>query len=260
MSYTNPHMPLPMYTLDANLKITDLNEAAVLEMASGSSLLDVIDTGSHRKVEQHLSHSETAEAVEVSILSRSGGVLLADLYASWTDERQCEVIIVKQDQAILKVSEQLGRLRSRLTETNFELLEAKEQAEDLLHQNVKLSSPFIELTETVALVPIFGALDAGKSENIALTLTQRAYSSTVETVIIDFTAVSHIEQGGLNGFSKLVSMLELLGFAITVAGLHPNHVKEWNNLEFSEDIQFMKTLRHAIERLPGSSFENSAPE
>jgi len=252
-------MPLPMYTMDSEFRIVDLNEAAVLEMASGSSIFDVIDTGSRRKVEQHLRNSDSAESVEISVLSRSGAVLLADLYASWTDEQQCEVILVKQDQAILKVSEQLGRLRTRLTETNFELLEAKEEAEALLHQNTKLSSPFIELTATVALVPIFGALDKNKSECIAMTLTQRAYSSAVEMVIIDFTAVGPIEQGGLNGFSKLVSMLELLGFTITVVGLHPNHVREWNHLEFSEDIRFMKTLRHAIEHLAGPGLESNAP-
>ncbi|GKV69781.1 hypothetical protein NCCP2716_22790 [Sporosarcina sp. NCCP-2716] len=252
MSYSNPHMPLPMYTVNGDFQITDLNEAAVLQLASGSNLFDVIDTGSRRKVEKHLNNSETAESVEITVLSRSGDLLLADLYASWTDEQECEIVIVKQDQTILKVSEQLGRLRSRLTETNFELLEAKEEAEALLHQNTKLSSPFIELSDTVAIIPIFGALDAGKSENIALTITQRAYSSAVETIIIDFTAVGRIEQGGLDGFAKLVNMLDLLGFMIIVSGLHPNHVKEWNELEFSEDIRFMKTLRDAIERQAGS--------
>ncbi|WP_040285958.1 STAS domain-containing protein [Sporosarcina koreensis] len=249
MSYPNPLMPLPMYTIDTDLQIVRVNQAAATMLAAGSSILDVIESESRRKVERRIRESDTVEALEVNVLSPSGSVLLADLYASWTEEPACEVVIVKKDQAILKVSEQLTRLRTRLTETDFQLLEAKESAETLLQENIKLSSPFIELTDTVAVVPIFGDLDEEKSSAIARGLTERSAKSGVQTIILDFTAVGRIEQDGLYGFEKLIGVLELLGFSLIVTGLNPLHVKVWNQLDFTAEVRFVKTLKRAIAEL-----------
>lgn len=251
MSFPKPLIPLPMYTIDTNLQIVRVNQAAATMLAAGSSILDVIESESRRKVEHRLRQSETVEALEVNVLTHAGAVLLADLHAAWTDDLLCDIVIVKKDGAIGKVSEQLGRLRTRLSETNFELLEAKETAEELLQENAKLSSPFIELTESLAVVPIFGDLDEEKSGIIAAGLTRRAGKSDVTTIVLDFTAVGRIGQGGLNGFGRLVSILELLGFSLLVTGLNPMHVKAWNELSFAADIRFVKTLKNVIAELAG---------
>ncbi|MDW0113044.1 STAS domain-containing protein [Sporosarcina saromensis] len=247
MSFPNSAFPLPMYAINQHLEIVQMNQAALNTLTIGTSLLDIIESESRSKLAEHLEQFQTIKALEINLLTKTSDIQLADLYVSWTDETIGEVIIVPKDEAVRKVSEQLGRLRHRLTETNFELLQAKESAEELLQENIRLSSPFIELTQTVGLIPIFGPLDEQKSENIAATVSNRAYKSDADTVIIDFTAVGEIEQGGLNGFQKLVHIMQLLGFTMLVVGLHPEHVKKWSALEFTADVRFLKSLRLALD-------------
>lgn len=253
MSFPNSSFPLPMYAINKNLEIISVNQSAINTMTSGESFLELFETESRSKVETHLRLFTAVESLEVNAISSSGTLLLVDLYISWTAEDIGEVILVRKDDAIAKVSAQLDKLRARLADTNFELLTAKETAENLLKENIKLSSPFVEISDTAALVPIFGELDSDKSDRIALTLTQRAYNSTVEYVIIDFTAVGEIDQQGLSGFEKLVTMLQLLGFTVLVSGLHPKHAKEWSTLESTSKIKFVNSLRLAVESIVNSA-------
>ncbi|MBD7984917.1 STAS domain-containing protein [Sporosarcina sp. Sa2YVA2] len=246
MSFPNASLPLPVYAINKDLEILQLNQAAINSFTTGTSLFDIIDSESHPKLRNNVQPFKTIEALEINALSPTSEILLVDLYISWTEEKTAEVVFVKKDQSYINVSSQLNRLSNRLAETNFELLEAKETAETLLQENIILSSPFIEITENLALIPIFGELNVEKSATIATTITKRAYNSNVETIIIDFTAVRHIEQCGLTGLEKLVSMLQLLGFTIIVSGLHPTHVKEWIKLDFSKDIKFVKSLKSAV--------------
>ena len=249
MPFLKTGLAIPIYAINAELEIIKANETAKLVLASAQTILDVIEEESRPKAVINLLRFEPIKALEINVLSSSGSIVLADLYVAWSEGEIGEVLIIEKDKAVEKVSEQLISLRTRLNDTNFELLEAKENAEELLHENIKLSSPFIEVTDTIALIPIYGGLDQTKTELIAAKLSQRAFLSEVETLILDFTAVGHIEQSGLEGLESLLKVLQLLGFNVVIAGLHPQHVKEWNDMEFTLEIRFMKSLKAAMEKL-----------
>ncbi|QTD42945.1 STAS domain-containing protein [Sporosarcina sp. Te-1] len=249
MPFLKTGLAIPIFAINTDLEILKSNDTAKSVLAGAQTILDVIEEESRPKAVMNLLRFETIKALEINALSSSGNILLADLYVAWSEENIGEVLIVEKDKAVQKVSEQLNSLRSRLNDTNFELLEAKETAEELLHENIKLSSPFIEVTDTIALIPIYGGLDKTKTELIASTLSRRAYLSEVETLILDFTAVGHIEQSGLQGLESLLKVLQLLGFSVVIAGLHPQHVQEWNDMNFTLDIRFMKSLKSAMENL-----------
>ncbi|MBB4825427.1 rsbT co-antagonist protein RsbR [Sporosarcina luteola] len=249
MPFLKTGLAIPIFAINAELEILKVNDMAKSMLANGLTILDVIEEESRPKAVLNLLRFEPIQALEINALSSTGSILLADLYVAWSEEGIGEVLIVEKDKTMQKVSEQLNKLRNRLNDTNFELLEAKETAEELLHQNIKLSSPFIEVTETIALIPIYGGLNQTKTELIASTLSRRAYLSEVETLILDFTAVGHIEESGLQGLESLLRVLQLLGFSMVIAGLHPQHVKEWNDMNFTLDIRFMKSLKSAMENL-----------
>ncbi|MCG1029064.1 STAS domain-containing protein [Virgibacillus halodenitrificans] len=242
-------IPVPIFKVDKNLEILGCTREATEWFGQPQTLLQIIDEGSHEKILQMLHPSKVKNTFEVNIVDKFGELLLVDCYAGWQGDLHAELLFLKKDPTITRVSTSLNKLQSRLQATDMELLQEKEKAEEVLKENNRLSAPFIEVTNELALIPIFGEIDTEKSEIISELIIQNAYDAIATKLIIDFTAIGRIDRDGLKGFNKLFRSLEMLGKQVTVTGVGPRHAKTFHELGVPMDIHFLPSLQKAITKL-----------
>ncbi|AIF45354.1 STAS domain-containing protein [Virgibacillus sp. SK37] len=242
-------IPVPIFKVDKNLEILGCTKEATEWFGQPKTLLQIIDEGSQDKILQMLHPSKAKNSFEINIIDKLGELSLVDCHVGWRGELHAELLILKKDPTITRVSAHLNKLQSRLQATDIELLKEKEKAEAVLEENNRLSAPFIQVTNELALIPIFGEIDTEKSEMISELIIQNAYDAIATKLIIDFTAISRIDRDGLKGFNKLFRSLEMLGKQVTVTGVGPRHAKTLHELGIPLDIQFLPSLQKAIMRL-----------
>ncbi|MFB4163206.1 STAS domain-containing protein [Alteribacillus sp. JSM 102045] len=212
------------------------------------SLLEIIEEQSRAKVEQMIHPDVEETSLEINIVTKTGDVLLADLYAGWNSELHGEVLVIKKDQAIMTVTSRLNSLRTRLQETNMEFFKEKERVEEVLAENNRLSAPFIEMTEEVALVPLFGDIDENKMTVMKDHILKSAHLDEMYIILIDFTAMGHIDRKGLTGFKNLFKSLQYMGKEVVVTGIHPKQAQRLHALDIQVEIKFIQSLQAAVKK------------
>ncbi|OLN23512.1 hypothetical protein BTO30_04360 [Domibacillus antri] len=136
-----------------------------------------------------------------------------------------------------------------INELKKELAEYKQIVKDL-------SVPIIPsiVPETI-LVPITGKLSHERFEMIISKLLTSCYEQEVETVIMDFTAISknEIVETGILGQSidNLVSSLQLMGVDTFLVGFTPSFTHELSRtgLKVNKELNTFLTFRSAIQFL-----------
>ncbi|WP_158023563.1 STAS domain-containing protein [Domibacillus antri] len=142
-----------------------------------------------------------------------------------------------------------ARLQMEINELKKELAEYKQIVKDL-------SVPIIPsiVPETI-LVPITGKLSHERFEMIISKLLTSCYEQEVETVIMDFTAISknEIVETGILGQSidNLVSSLQLMGVDTFLVGFTPSFTHELSRtgLKVNKELNTFLTFRSAIQFL-----------
>lgn len=120
----------------------------------------------------------------------------------------------------------------------------------------ELSAPVIpSIIPKTILVPITGKLSQERFELIISTLLETCYEKSIETVIIDFTAISKHEAGESSMLGKsidnLVSSLKLMGSETFLVGFTPSLIQELmkSGLAFSQELHTFLTFRSALQYL-----------
>ncbi|WP_028783621.1 STAS domain-containing protein [Thalassobacillus devorans] len=215
-----------------------------------SNFLELVDEGSISKVQEEVSPAKNKNKVEINIYQgeRKLDPLLIDLYIHWKNDLQAELLLIPKDQRISDITVSLGELRSRLSNTNFELLEEKEKLQEAIDENNRLSAPFIELSSTTALVPLFGDLNDEKMYTISDNLLEAAQQADKETILVDLTAVGDIHHDGIVVFQNIVQSLSYMGIEIVVIGVNPDHAQKINQLQLKLGLRFISSLHKAIQK------------
>ncbi|MFG6119604.1 STAS domain-containing protein [Thalassobacillus sp. B23F22_16] len=214
------------------------------------NFLKMCDEESVHKVRKEVVPGKSKNKIEINLVPSSANhdLLLVDLYVNWKNDLHAEMMILPKDQGMLDVTASLGQLRSRLNTTNFELLEEKEKLQEAMAENNRLSAPFIELSSTTALVPLFGDLNAEKINAVGDELLTSAQQSDIETILFDLTAVGEIEQDGVIAFQGVVQSLAYMGMEIVVIGVKPDHAQRINDLQLKLGLKFLRSLQQAIRK------------
>lgn len=148
-----------------------------------------------------------------------------------------------------KKQEDLSALQEEIRLLKEELAEYKQLVQDV-------SAPIIPsiISETI-LVPITGKLSQERFETIISVLLNACYEQSVETVIIDFTAISknEIDQMEVIGQSidNLVNSLNLMGAETFFVGFTPGFTQALMNsgLQLRTDLNTFLTFRSALQYL-----------
>ncbi|WP_146159153.1 STAS domain-containing protein [Alkalicoccus saliphilus] len=239
--------PLPLVKINAEGEIKAWTREASSLFPEASLLMELIEEGSREKFNNILMQQQIVRGAEINIYSRDGGAVLCSIFASPVEEGW-EVAFAPLSDSYHKVSSRLLTLQTRLSETNFELYEKSEKLQHVVKRSDKLSGPFIELTENMALIPLFGDLTVEKLTAIEEQALQGSYYSQPERILIDFTGVGTVDEEGVQKFSGLVLVFQQMGIKIVLIGLHPSHARVLAPVRSELEVEFDHSAKTAVEK------------
>ncbi|UGB31574.1 STAS domain-containing protein [Metabacillus sp. B2-18] len=240
---TIKHIPLPYFTIDQEFNILEASDFACDIFGEALNFLDIVDIESKRKAQSLL--SEKVLTTEIVMKTQESPYALFQIKVNW-EYNQGHLICIEQDNRIQTLIDTVELHRRRLSETNFELLEKKEQLEQSLTKIVELSAPFICLTKGLVLVPLFGELNENMIRLNHYRLLSEVSQNQVERVLFDFHGIGEIKKEGIQTFKTLVTELKLMGTDSYMIGLSPSHARLINQLGIKAGTSYMKDLHEAI--------------
>ncbi|SDN32156.1 STAS domain-containing protein [Alkalicoccus daliensis] len=244
-------LPLPLYKFNKEYEISFQSKEAELLFSVQQSVLDILDVESIAKFKGLIDHAGTVKGAEINLLSVNGSVLLCTMYADWEDGI-CECAFIPLSSSYHRVSDKLTGLQNRLSETNFELFEKSEELSEILKRYYKLSGPFIELTESLAIVPIFGDLSREKLQAIQANVFERAFRAQPDRVLLDFTSVGFIEKQDVGHLRDFIVTFKQMGMETVLIGMHPAHARILapfkNELEINVDHSAKTAIKFWMEK------------
>ncbi|WP_437512562.1 PAS domain-containing protein [Sorangium sp. So ce1099] len=127
------------------------------------------------------------------------------------------------------------------------LKERLEIIEQQQHAIRALSTPIIEVWEGVLTMPVFGALDGPRSQQMMEVLLEEVVRTGCRHTIIDLTGVSTLDNTTAEHIIKLISAVKLLGSQGIVVGIRPDVAQTVVSLgvELSQ-IRTLSNLREAL--------------
>ena len=243
----NDH-PLPAFIIDEKFMILSQSKLAKEVFSPKSSFLDIVDLDSRMKASKMLTPLKKEAEVELVMSTIQSPYSLFNVFAKWTNNGQGQLVCVRQDDRIEKLSNSLQKQRERLAETNFDLLDKKEELEMALTKVKKLSSPFLPITNTIGIIPLFGTLDEQlfrvNENNLLHTLQNGDY----ERVILDFSGIGEVEAIGVIAMYSFCSMMKVVGVSPVLCGLTPKHALSLmeHDFEMNQKFNITGSLKDAI--------------
>src|SRR5690606_18264026 len=143
--------------------------------------------------------------------------------------------------------QKLSDIQQRLASSDFELLEKKEELENVLKRLDQLSGPFIPLSDTLCMIPLFGDITADKINTISESSLQSVFRGNYEVILFDLTAVGEVHEGGIEKFIQLVKTLNFMtGNVIKLIGIKPNLAKKLKHHDLDQWVQFNHSLKEEL--------------
>ena len=114
-----------------------------------------------------------------------------------------------------------ARLFDKTMETVNELKAAQETQQRLLATVRELSTPIIPVLDRVLVMPLVGAIDTARSQQIIETLLSAITTHDAEVVIVDITGVSVMDTSVANHLLEATRAASLLGTQCVLVGMTP---------------------------------------
>ena len=242
------YSPQPYFLLDRDYNILEFSQIGSEIFSIGDKFLDLVDWESHGKTKTILGKKESRAEGELIMKTKESPYALFDISVNWNGDNG-HVICIEKDHRLAELESIVQKHRKRLAETNIELLEKKELVEKTLFEIKSLSCPFIKLTKSAALVPLFGNLDDELiSQNEKRVLDKSQQGGYLE-VLFDFNGVGDLTNEGVEAFVSLVKELQLMGLQPCIIGIKPNHAFYLNNSKTIPDVPFLNSLSKAFNKL-----------
>ncbi len=151
--------------------------------------------------------------------TRDWGVLVL---CGWADQ----TLIVGTDNltlqaALLGATLERDAVLTALTEQQ-ETLRAAYEREHMLSQTVReLGSPIIPLLPHVLLVPLIGAIDSMRAQQITTEVLEQVSQQQAEVVLLDITGVPIVDTQVANSLLQTAQAAMLLGARVLMVGIRP---------------------------------------
>jgi rsbT co-antagonist protein RsbR len=85
----------------------------------------------------------------------------------------------------------------------------------------ELSTPLIPLNEAVMVMPLIGAVDSARAQQVLETLLQGIASSGAQVAILDITGVAVVDTQVANALIRAAQAVKLLGAQVVLTGIRP---------------------------------------
>jgi anti-anti-sigma factor len=147
------------------------------------------------------------------------------------------LLVIAEDITERKAAEEAFRLSIAQEET----IRAQENA---LRE---LSTPIIPLTDTVMVMPLVGALDSRRAQQVLETLLEGVAAQRARMVILDITGVPVVDTQVANALLRAAQAVKLLGAQIILTGIRPEVAQTLVGLGIDmTGITTLSTLQNGI--------------
>jgi rsbT co-antagonist protein RsbR len=112
----------------------------------------------------------------------------------------------------------------------------------------ELSTPIIELWESVLCLPVVGVVDTVRSVDMTSTLLRAVVEKNARYTIVDITGIDVMDTRTVDHFVKMAKAVRLLGAQCALAGISPQIAQTVVSMgiDFS-DVATHRTLRDALQ-------------
>ncbi len=115
------------------------------------------------------------------------------------------------------------------------------------HSLRELSTPLIPITTTTVVMPLIGAIDTARAQQILETLLEGVAAYKAETAIIDITGVQVVDTQVANALIRAAQAVRLLGARVLLTGIKPQIAQTLVHLGISLDgIQTYGSLQSGV--------------
>lgn len=209
-----------------------------LELVAGDDALGAVESGVNDLVLDlqtlHLANREKADYLELQqrlILDKERRL-----------GEQAEALAVQR----ATIEEQQVLLASRARELEEMMATIRSQTEAIRELNV----PIIEVEDGVVALPLIGAFDSSRAQDVMATLLSHVAGHGSRHVILDLTGVGVIDTHTAAHLEKLVRAVQLLGARCVICGLQPETARTL--VELGADLRAVQTFRNLKEGLRDS--------
>ena len=113
----------------------------------------------------------------------------------------------------------------------------------------ELGAPIIPVTDGVIVMPLIGALDSDRAQQVMETLLQGVQDAHAHTVLVDVTGVRTIDTHTAGSLIRVSQSVRLLGAQVILTGLRPEVAQTLVSLGVDvSGLSTMATLQSAIAR------------
>ncbi len=239
------YLPLPYFLIDAEYNILANSAASEGIFSVGKNFLELVDWESHNKMKSLFVDKVNKVEGELIMKTKYSPYALFDININW-HEHKGHIICIEKDHRLSELETIVEKHRIRLAATDLELLEKKEQVEKSLLEIKSLSCPFIKLTKSSALVPLFGNLDDELIRQNEGRVLNDSLEGGYQEVLFDLNGVGELTLGGVEAFVSLVTELQLMGLKPSIIGVKPNHAFFLNHLTVVPDVPYLNSLSKAF--------------
>ena len=239
-------VPDPLFTVDADMNITNMNAAAAellgttVDAALGTPCAEVFRTDAcdgRCMLERSIKERRAIKDERVVMTSTKGEKIEAVVNTA---------SIVGPDGALLGGIEILRDV----TVEQQRARELRHQLEIIQRQQLaiqELSTPVLQLWEGVLAIPIIGVVDSRRTAEMMEKLLDEIVARQSRFVILDITGVEIVDTKTADNFVKVMKAAELLGATCIVTGIRPAVAQTLVDLGL--DLSSITTLRNLQEGL-----------
>ncbi|MDN4527281.1 STAS domain-containing protein [Fictibacillus fluitans] len=249
MPVTDYVLPVPYFKINSDFQILNFSKQAEALFMVAEKFTSMVDEESVAKLENFLQTPNVAQPMEVSLKTKNHPLELFDLYISWDHYLNGHLVCIKKNDQNKNLENMVYRLQNRLSSTDFELFEKKEELERAMEEIDRLSGPFISLSDEVALIPMFGDITPRKINSIRENTLKNAYRQDLDTILFDFTGVGSITLEGLEQMESLFRALSYMGgIESVIVGVKPEHARQMHELNSEVEFSFLSTIQEAMKK------------
>ncbi|WP_424237886.1 STAS domain-containing protein [Bhargavaea ginsengi] len=244
-------LPLPLPYLKVNRDGGIVGYSALakdhFDLSSGH-IRSLVDEESISKLGRMSSESGPDPVkMELNMKTKEHPLVLFDVHLQWGPDNQAGMIFLPKDSSNEELVQKLIGIQQRLASSDFELLEKKEELEGVLKRLDQLSGPFIPLSESLCMIPLFGDITADKINTISESCLQSVFRGNYEVILFDLTAAGKVSADGIERFTQLVKTLNFMtGDVIKLIGIKPNLAKELKHHDLDQWVQFNHSLKEEL--------------
>lgn len=179
-----------------------------------------------------------------SSLQHAGTALVRGLLAenevehlALVNERLMQIMREYHDADLKRVRQEQHQIQEAVRQAVAERERQTEQLEAMLHE---LSTPIVPVYEGIVIVPLMGAIDSHRSNDITARLLNEITQLQAATVIIDITGVPLVDTGVAQHLLQTAQAANLLGAETILVGVNPQIAQTM--VQLGVDMGSMVTL------------------